>query len=78
MSRTRPLALSDDQLFVIQRMAEPLHPRDRGAYLLRVAELLGACEIGDGAVARAAARAQKELFDPPQLGHAVGAVSKYR
>jgi hypothetical protein len=75
---SRPLALTDDQLLTIERMAQPLHPRDRGAYLHRVAELLAGVEIGDGVVTRAAARAQRELFDPPELGHAVGAQSKCR
>ena len=80
MSTPTPTALrfTDDQLEIIQRAALPLNPRDRSAYLLRVAELLGACEIGDGAVTRAAARAQREFFDPPQLAHAAGYTSKYR
>jgi hypothetical protein len=34
-----PIALTDDQLDIIRRAAEPLHPHDRGAYLETVAEL---------------------------------------
>jgi DNA-directed RNA polymerase specialized sigma24 family protein len=52
----RPLALSDQQLAIIRRAAAPLHPRDRSAFLQRVAELLNGQEIGDGTVARAAAQ----------------------
>jgi hypothetical protein len=56
-ARPRPLALTDAQWDIVQRAAEPLHPRDRGAYLEAVAELLREVEIGDGAVARAAREA---------------------
>jgi len=49
-----PIASSDDQLDIVRRAAEPLHPHDRGAYLQTVAELLNGHEIGDGVVARAA------------------------
>ena len=53
-----PIALSDEQLDIIRRAAEPLHPHDRGAYLEAVAELLNGHELGDGVVARAAREAQ--------------------
>jgi hypothetical protein len=42
-----PLALTDDHLATIQRLAEPLHPADRGAYLQRVSALLNGHELGD-------------------------------
>lgn len=62
-----PIALSDDQLAVIMRHAEPLPAADRDKYLHRVASLLHGVEIGDGAVARAARQAQSELFRAPDL-----------
>jgi hypothetical protein len=63
----RPLALSDQQLDIIRRAAEPLPLRDRGAFLQCVAELLSGKELGDGAVARAAAMAQRRYRDVPDL-----------
>jgi predicted NBD/HSP70 family sugar kinase len=63
----RPLALSDQQLDIIRRAAEPLPPRDRPAFLQRVAALLNGKELGDGAVARAAAEAQRRYRDPLNL-----------
>jgi hypothetical protein len=56
-----PLALSDDQLAVVQRLAEPIVYADRAAYLQRVAQLLRDRELGDGAVHRAAQQAQREF-----------------
>jgi hypothetical protein len=41
----RPLALSDRQLDIIRRAAEPLPLRDRGAFLQCVAELLSSKEL---------------------------------
>ena len=61
-----PLRLSDDQLDAIFRAAEPLHPSDRGPFLEAVAALLQGCEIGDGAVSRAAREAQRHFLQPPQ------------
>ena len=55
------LKLSDDQLSIIRRLAEPLLYADRDRFLRRVAELLRGREIGDGAVHRAAEQAQKEF-----------------
>jgi len=73
------LALTDDQLLAIQQHAEPLRPQDRDAYLRKVAALLDGCEIGDGAVHRAARLAQREFFDPPQFDKtATAARSRYR
>jgi hypothetical protein len=49
-------------------MAQPLHLRDRGAFLQRVTELLSVeCEIGDGAVGSAALAAQAEFLSAPGL-----------
>jgi len=55
------LKLSDDQISIITKLAEPLLHVDRGPFLQRVAELLRGREIGDGAVHRAAEQAQKEF-----------------
>ena len=55
------LRLSDHQLSIIRRLAEPLLYVDRGPFLERVAELLRGHEIGDGVVYRAAEQAQKEF-----------------
>jgi hypothetical protein len=56
----------------VERMAEPLSPLDRAAFLRRVAELLDGIEIGDGSVARAARTAQSELWRAPDLSRASG------
>jgi hypothetical protein len=55
------LRLTDAQLSVIRRLAEPLLYVDRDRFLQRVAELLRGHEIGDGVVYRAAEQAQKEF-----------------
>jgi len=45
------LSLSDDQLTIVRRLAEPLLYGQRAGYLERVAQLLrGHAEIGDGVV----------------------------
>jgi len=64
---SRPLALTDQQIDIIRRAAEPLPLRDRSAFLETVAELLNGQELGDGAVARAAAEAQRLYRDVPDL-----------
>jgi hypothetical protein len=77
----KPLQMSDDQLTAILRAAEPLQPHDRGPFLEAVAALLQGCEIGDGAVARAAREAQRRFLHPPQdtgLQHAPKFYSKPR
>jgi hypothetical protein len=55
------LCLSDAQISIITKLAEPLLYVDRGPFLQRVAELLRGHEIGDGVVYRAAEQAQKEF-----------------
>ena len=78
LSTMLPLALSDDQLDTVMRGAAPLPPQDRHKYLQRVAELLyQEGEIGDGAVARACAEAQRTFFDPPIDTAHHGRTSKY-
>ena len=43
-----PIALSDEQLGILQRAAEPLHPQDRRVFLQTVAELLNGHDEGVG------------------------------
>jgi hypothetical protein len=56
-----PLALTDSQLDIIRRLAEPLPYANRTDYLARVAELLRGRDVGDGIVYRVAEQAQKEF-----------------
>jgi hypothetical protein len=72
------LALSDTQLDIIHRFAQPLDVKDRGPYLERCAQLLRGQEIGDGIVSRMAQMAQAEFRRlPAQInGHPMG--GKYR
>jgi hypothetical protein len=74
---SRPIALSDEQLDIIRRAAEPLNPHDRGAYLQTVAKLLNGHDIGDGIVARCAREAQQRYLRTPDLSRFNGR-SKYR
>jgi hypothetical protein len=58
----KPIALSNTQLDTIFRLAGPLPPPDREAYLREVAAALdGREEIGDGFVARVCAEVQRRL-----------------
>jgi hypothetical protein len=61
------LALTDDELAIIQRFASPLHPNDRSTYLERVSQLLKGREIGPGLIHRACEQAQRELRRPAEL-----------
>lgn len=71
--------LSDSELDAVFAAARPLDVRMRDAFLQRVAAELGRCgEIGPGVVHRICATAQRDFFDPPDLGHALGRSSKYR
>jgi hypothetical protein len=62
-----PLHLSDDQLAAVLRAAEPLALGDRSAFLQDVAATLRGQELGDGAVYRVVAQAQRQYYDPPIL-----------
>ena len=61
----QPLRLTDDQLTAVLSAAEPLAVGDRGAFLRDVAATLQGQELGDGAVHRAIAQAQRKYYDPP-------------
>jgi hypothetical protein len=58
---SKPLALSDDQMTMITRAAEPLQPADRGPFLQRVATLLNGHELGDGVSVERRARRRKNF-----------------
>jgi len=73
-----PIALTDSQLDVVIRHAEPLPAADRAKYLHRVATLLHGVEIGDGVVSRACAQAQSELFRAPDLYGGAGTPKQLR
>jgi hypothetical protein len=45
---SRPLALTDQQIDIIRRAAEPLPWRDRGPFLETVATLLDGVKLSDG------------------------------
>jgi hypothetical protein len=64
----RALALTDEEMNTLYRLAGPLDPHDRGAFLEAVAERLRGVEIlGPGIVARIAAETQRQYFDPPVI-----------
>jgi hypothetical protein len=62
---SRPLALTDEQLDLLHRMAWPLAPADRSPFLEAVAEALQGQTIGDGVVHRVAVEAQRRFWTPP-------------
>lgn len=64
----RALALSDSQLDVIHRLAWPLAPGDRGAYLEAVVQALQAQPaLGDGVIHRVAVECQRRFWTPPEI-----------
>jgi hypothetical protein len=63
------------QLSIIMLHAEPL-PRDK--YLHRVAALLHGQVVGDGAISRACAQAQRKLFKAPELNGGAGSPAPLR
>jgi hypothetical protein len=62
---TAPLRLTDEQLDIVMRAAEPLASADRGSFLEAVAGELQGQEIGDGIVARICAELQRRYLSPP-------------
>ena len=66
-----PLQLSDDEMSVLMRLAEPIDPTLRPQFLEAVAQELEANgqagAVGAGALHRAARNLQRKYFDPPQL-----------
>jgi hypothetical protein len=62
-----PLALNDDQLELVKRVAWPIPPEKRELYLRRVARLLAGRKFSTGDVQQAAAKAQREALGITQL-----------
>jgi hypothetical protein len=62
-----PVAVTDEQLSMIYRAAEPLLPPDRLAFLAALADRLrGEPIVGDGSIARAIRELQRQCFRPPR------------
>jgi hypothetical protein len=62
-----PLALSDEQIDTLTRIASPLSPGDRQAFLEDVAEQLKGREIGSGILHRIAVECQRRYWTPPAI-----------
>jgi hypothetical protein len=72
------IALSDESMTTLIRLAEPLPPEDRSRFLVDVAaQLRQQPVLGDGIVTRVAADVQRRYLRPPDLSRAAGS-SKYR
>ena len=71
-----PLQLTDDEMSVLRRLAEPLDQQRRQLFLEEVAAELEAKrqagEIGEGVVHRVARVVQRRFFDPPEFPNAAG------
>jgi hypothetical protein len=69
------LALTDDQLTHVTRLAEPLAPADRSAFLAALANMLRSepQPVGDGAVHRAAKQLLATGHYKPSSAVAIGA-----
>jgi hypothetical protein len=63
---------------MIMRLAEPIHPAERSAFLQDVASQLRGLEIGDGVVARIAAATQRHYLRAPDTSNTRTGVGKYR
>ena len=63
-----PLALSDESLSTLLRLAQPLAPADRSQFLLDVADELRSYPVlGDGLIARVASTVQRRYRCAPDL-----------
>jgi len=60
-----PPSFTDSQLDALMRVAAPLHPRDRRAFMEDVAAALNGHEVGDGNLHRVAIECQRRYWDPP-------------
>jgi len=61
-----PLALTDSEMTIVMRAAEPLAVQAHDAFLYEVAErLAGMSERGDGQVFRICRELQRKFFDAP-------------
>jgi hypothetical protein len=71
------LALTDQQLDLVHRLAWPLSPPDRSRFLEALAQALQDQELGDGVVYRIAIQTQRRFWSPPELGRGPAGVGKY-
>jgi hypothetical protein len=72
------LALTDEQIDTLARIAAPLSPHDRQSFLQDVARELNGRDIGDGLLHRVAVECQRRYWTPPAIdGRGRGAVGKY-
>jgi len=55
------LRFTDQQIALLQQLAHPLSPKQRGRFLDLVVKYLAGCEVGDATVHMAGLRAQQEL-----------------
>jgi hypothetical protein len=63
-----PISLTDDQLTEVFRLASPLRPDQRAAFLEDVAAALSqAPHLEDGVVYRVCRESQRKFFDPPDF-----------
>jgi hypothetical protein len=61
-----PIALTDSELDIVMRAAQPLAVNDRDPFLRDVAERLAALpHLGDGLVFQICREVQREHWDPP-------------
>ena len=72
------IALSNESMTTLMRLAAPLPLEDRSRFLIDVtAQLRQHPVLGDGIVTRVAAEVQRRYLRPPDLSRAAGS-SKYR
>jgi hypothetical protein len=58
--------LTDSEIGIVMRAAQPLAPKDRDAFLKDIAERLGGLpHLGDGLVFQICREVQHRHFDPP-------------
>jgi hypothetical protein len=75
---SKPIALTDDQMDHVLRIAEPLDPQLRSAFLGALAHALQSEPIvGDGLLYRLARELRRQFWSPPDLSKG-NDVSKYR
>ena len=56
------VSFSDEQMTALLRLMEPLHPRDRGAFMREIAERFRGREAGDGELHRVAIALQRNYL----------------
>jgi hypothetical protein len=62
-----PLALSDEQIDALTRIAAPLAPKDRTTFLADVVRAVDGQELGDGMLHRIAVECQRRYWSPPAV-----------